>query len=74
MMGFSAAGAASFNKKFQSTAGSAVFFRGHFLSKFSVLAKFIVYLPAATEFGVIPVVLGRLFCFCLIVVEFISYI
>ena len=40
------------NKKFQSTAGSAVFFRGHFLSKFSVLAEFIVYLPAATEFGV----------------------
>jgi hypothetical protein len=28
------------------------FFKGHLLSKFSVLAEFIVYLPAATEFGV----------------------
>ena len=27
-------------------------FRGHFISKFCVLAEFIVYLPAATEFGV----------------------
>ena len=27
-------------------------FKGHFLSKFSVFAEFIVYLPAATEFGV----------------------
>jgi hypothetical protein len=40
------------NKKFQSTAGSAVFFKGHFISKLSVFAEFIVYLPAATEFGV----------------------
>jgi len=29
------------------------FFRGHLLSKFSVFAEFVVYLPAATEFGVI---------------------
>lgn len=42
------------NQKFQSTAGTAqLFSRGHFLSKVSVLAEFIVYLPAATEFGVI---------------------
>jgi hypothetical protein len=27
-------------------------FRGHFISKFSVLAEFIVHLQAATEFGV----------------------
>jgi hypothetical protein len=36
----------------KSTAGSAVFFRGHLLSKFSVFAEFVLYLPAATEFGV----------------------
>jgi len=46
-------GKTAYNQKFQSTAGSAVFFRGHFLSKFSVFAEFILYLPAATEFGVI---------------------
>ena len=28
------------------------FFGGHFLSKFSVFAESILYLPAATEFGV----------------------
>jgi hypothetical protein len=41
------------NKKFQLTAGSAVFFQGHFLSKLSVLVKFTVYLPASSELGVI---------------------
>jgi len=40
------------NKKFQLTAGSAVFSRGYFISKLSVFAEFIVHLPAATEFGV----------------------
>jgi hypothetical protein len=29
-----------------------LFFKGHFLSKFSVLVKFIVYLPASSELGV----------------------
>jgi hypothetical protein len=44
--------AASSNKKFQSTAGSAAFFQRSFISKLSVVAEFILYLPAATEFGV----------------------
>ena len=28
-----------------------MFFEGHFLSKFNVLVKFIVYLPASSELG-----------------------
>jgi hypothetical protein len=40
------------NQMLQLTAGSAVCFKGHFLSKFSVLVKFTVYLPASSELGV----------------------
>ena len=36
-------------------------FRGHFISKFSVLAEFTVHPPAATELGVMFLIGGRLF-------------
>ncbi len=37
-------------------------FRGHFISKFSVLAEFIVHLQAATEFGVSTTKNLKVFC------------
>jgi len=42
-----------YNKKLQLTTGSAVFFKGHLISKFSVFAELIVHLPTTTEFGMV---------------------